>query len=307
MTESPDAVLLTAHGTVEHLHELPEFLLRIRHGRPAPPGLVAELERRYSAIGGSPLLRVTNEQASLLAAKLGAPVFVGMRLWKPELSEAVAQALRAGVKRLCVLPLAPFSVHVYAKAVEKACTDLGVQLELVLATPFGASDEFVAAQADLIRPHLSSSLAPTQAEALVLTAHSLPMSVVNAGDPYREQVEASARAIAERLRRPFVLAYQSQGADGGDWLGPDLRRVLAELREQGKERVVIAPIGFLSDHVETLYDLDIEARAWAGELGLSFSRVPALNTAPALISALEAAARRAFRLSPGGEVCTIPG
>jgi ferrochelatase len=303
MTESPDAVLLTAHGTVEHLQELPEFLLRIRHGRPAPPGLVAELEHRYSAIGGSPLLRVTNEQASLLAAKLGVPVFVGMRLWKPELSEAVAQAVRAGVKRLCVLPLAPFSVHVYAKAAERACAELGAELELVLATPFGASGGFVAAQVDAIRPHLKS----TQTEALVLTAHSLPMSVVNAGDPYREQVEASARAIAERLRVPFVLAYQSQGADGGDWLGPDLRQVLTELSDQGKARVVVAPIGFLSDHVETLYDLDIEARGWAGELGLGFDRVPALNTAPALISALEEAARRAFRLSPGGEVCTIPG
>jgi ferrochelatase len=107
------------------------------------------------------------------------------------------------------------------------------------------------------------------------------------------------------LGRPFVLAYQSQGADGGDWLGPDLRRVLDELREKGTKRLVIAPIGFLSDHVETLYDLDIEARGWAGELGLEFCRVPALNTAPSLISALDKAVRRAFRLSPGGELCTI--
>lgn len=300
--ESPDAVLLTAHGTVEHLHELPEFLLRIRHGRPAPAGLVAELERRYSAIGGSPLLRVTNEQAELLAARLHVPVFVGMRLWRPELEDAVARAVSAGVKRLCVLPLAPFSVHVYAKAAERACSELGATLELVIATPFGGSDGFVDAQVAAIRPHLQSE----SSEELILTAHSLPMSVVSAGDPYREQVEASAGAIAERLGRPYILAYQSQGADGGDWLGPDLRQALNDARDHGRERVVIAPIGFLSDHVETLYDLDIEAKAWARELGLGFDRVPALNTAPALISALDQAVRRAFRLSPGGEVCTIP-
>lgn len=301
MSECPDAVLLTAHGTVEHLHELPEFLARIRHGRPAPPALVAEIERRYSLIGGSPLLRVTMQQAELLASALGVPVFVGMRLWRPELGEALLAALGRGVKRLCVLPLAPFSVHVYANAAERARAELGAELELVTAAPFGSSPEFVAAQADTIAPYLRAN----SKQGLVLTAHSLPMSVVNAGDPYHEQVAASARAIAERLGRPCVLAYQSQGADGGAWLGPDLRQVLTELKSQGLSEVVIAPVGFLSDHVETLYDLDIEARAWAGELGLGFARVPALNTAPALISALEQAARRAFRLSPGGEVCTI--
>jgi ferrochelatase len=303
MTESPDAVLLTAHGTVEHLHELPEFLLRIRHGRPAPAGLVSELERRYSAIGGSPLLRVTNEQAALLADSLRVPVFVGMRLWRPEISDALASAVRAGVKRVCVLPLAPFSVHVYAKAAERACSELGAGLELVTASPFGGSEGFVNAQVAAIGPHLRSDAN----EELVLTAHSLPMSVVNGGDPYRELVEASARAIGERLGRPFVLAYQSQGADGGDWLGPDLRQVLSDVRARGRTRVVIAPIGFLSDHVETLYDLDIEAKGWAAELGLGFDRVPALNTAAELIAALDQAARRAFRLSPGGELCTIPG
>lgn len=303
MTATRDAVLLTAHGTVEHLHELPEFLARIRHGRPPPPGLVAELERRYSAIGGSPLLRVTEEQAALLAQRLGVPVFVGMRLWRPELAEAMRAALRSAVERLCVLPLAPFSVHVYQKAAERACAEVGAKFELLSTTPFGTSAEFVTAQAASIRPHLSSG----SGEALVLTAHSLPMMVIDSGDPYRELVAASARAIAEQLHRPYVLAYQSQGADGGAWLGPDLRRVLEELRQQGHTRVVVAPIGFLSDHVETLYDLDIEARAWASELGLAFDRVPALNTAPALIQALDQAARRAFRLSPGGEVCTIPG
>jgi ferrochelatase len=107
-------------------------------------------------------------------------------------------------------------------------------------------------------------------------------------------VERSAQKISARLGRSFVLAYQSQGADAGDWLGPDLRSALTAAKRRGKRRVVIGPMGFLTDHVETLYDLDIEARAWAAAFGLEFERVPALNAAPGLIAALEAVARRAL-------------
>jgi ferrochelatase len=295
-----DGILLTAHGTVENLAELPAFLARIRHGRPAPPELVKELERRYAAIGGSPLLRVTAEQAKELAAQTGLPVFLGMRLWRPEIADALSAALGEGIQRLCVLPLAPFSVHVYFSAAEQALARLkeapgaalpaGGKLELVACEPFGQSTGYVAAAADAIAPFLTSETS----EALILTAHSLPTRIISAGDPYRDQVEASARAIAGRLGRSYELAYQSQGADGGDWLGPDLRTTLVAAQARGRKRVVIAPIGFLSDHVETLYDLDVEARGWATELGLEFVRVPALNAAPALVSALAEAARRAL-------------
>lgn len=285
-----DGILLTAHGTVENLDEMPEFLRRIRHGRPAPAELVDELKRRYTAIGGSPLLRLTNEQADLLAKQTELPVFIGMRLFRPELSDALKKAHEAGITRLVVLPLAPFSVHVYAAAAERARNELGLSLTLVAAQPFGQAEEFVRAQADLIRP----ALGEPEEESLLLTAHSLPRKVIEAGDPYAKQVEASAVAIATKLGRAHELVYQSQGADGGDWLGPDLRSALSEAKSRGRRRVVVAPVGFVSDHVETLYDLDIEARAWAKELGLEFVRVPALNTAPALISALGAVARRAL-------------
>lgn len=287
--ERGDGILLTAHGSVEHLDELPEFLLRIRHGRPAPAGLVEELERRYRAIGGSPFSRVTREQAELLARRSGLPVFVGMRLWRPELGDALAEAERAGVRRLCVLPLAPFSVHVYFKAAEQALSRSGFSLTLTAAEPYGTAPEFVRAQAERIAPYLDPDAA-----LLVMTAHSLPTAVLRAGDPYAELVAASARAIAGELGCAYDLAYQSQGADGGDWLGPDLNAVLARAKAEGKRRVVVAPIGFMSEHVETLYDLDIEARARANELGLAFERVPALNAAPALVDALAASARRAL-------------
>lgn len=290
MSQATDGVLLTAHGTVERLDELPEFLLRIRHGRPAPPALVAELERRYTAIGGSPLLATTREQAAALERALGLPVFVGMRLFRPELDEALGQAERAGIRRLAVVPLAPFSVHVYAKAAEQARERLGLGLALAAVTPFGQSAEFLDAHAAVIEPLLTR----TAGEQLLLTAHSLPVAVVRAGDPYAREVAASAQALAARLGAEASLAYQSQGADGGDWLGPDLHAALVRAKDAGKSRVVVAPFGFVSDHVETLYDLDIEARGWAEALGLEFQRVPALNAAPGLVTALAAAARRAL-------------
>lgn len=289
-----DAILLTAHGSVENLEDMPAFLARIRHGRPAPPELVAELTTRYRAIGGSPLLRLTYRQAELLAASTGLEVFVGMRLWRPELAEALGRALERGVERLCVLPVAPYSVHVYERAARDALAALpgGSRLTLVAAQPFGTHPDLVAAHVAAIRPYVEGPSA--RDTELVLTAHSLPASVIERGDPYVREVEASARAIGDALGRPYVLAYQSQGAASGDWVGPGLRAVLEDARRHGAHRVVVAPIGFLCDHVETLYDLDIEARAWASELGLTFERVPALNDAPGLIQALGQVARAAL-------------
>lgn len=288
---SPAGVLLTAHGTVENLDELPEFLTRIRHGRPAPPELVAEVRRRYALIGGSPLLATTRRVAESLGRTLDLPVFVGMRLWRPEIADALNTARAARVERLCVLPLAPFSVHVYVEAARRALAASGAASpELVAVEPWGTEPGLVAAHAQAIEPLLGSA-AETE---LVLTAHSLPLTVVRGGDPYQALVEAGAAAVAERLGRPFRLAYQSEGAGGGEWLGPRLRSVLEDVLAAGKRRVVVAPIGFLSDHVETLYDLDVEARGWAEELGLELVRVPALNHDARLLETLAAVARRAL-------------
>lgn len=289
---APSGVLLTAHGSVENLEELPGFLTRIRHGRPPPPELVREVQRRYEAIGGSPLLAITERQAALLSARLGLPVFVGMRLSSPGLADALNDALALGVRRLCVLPLAPFSVHVYAEAAQRAGEAFTADLELVTVAPFGSSKELVQAHASAIRRALASRSGGSVE--LVLTAHSLPASVIAAGDPYQREFEASAAAIAEELGRPAHVAYQSQGFGGGAWLGPDLKSVLESVRARGSERVMIAPVGFLADHVETLYDLDIEAKAWASELGLELTRVPALNAAPELVEALARTAERAL-------------
>jgi ferrochelatase len=281
-----------AHGTVENLDDLPAFLARIRHGRPASAELVQEVRRRYTLIGRSPLLEQTREQAARLAEHTGLPVFLGMRLWDPSVESALEQATAAGCERLCVLPLAPFSVHVYTRAAEASARAVeqrgGVAPALVAAAPWGQHRAFIAAHAVKLQQH-----APPDA-ALLLTAHSLPTRAVAAGDPYADLVSATARAIAQRAGRDYRLAYQSQGADGGDWLGPDLRAELEALAAQGVRKVALAPFGFLTEHVETLYDLDVEAAAWARELGLELARVPALGADPGLIEALGDTVREAL-------------
>jgi ferrochelatase len=287
-----DAVLLVAHGTVSRIDDIPAFLSRIRGGRPVSDLLVAEVRRRYQLIGKSPLLDVTRAQAAALEQRLGIPVLVGMRLWDPSIEDALEEAAQRGIRRLVMIALAPFSVHVYWQALLRAKdTVFGngrVPPTLLRVEPWGTQAQFVRAHADLIAKHVPADVP------LVLTAHSLPTLAIRNGDPYFTQVSESAAAIAGALGRDYDLAFQSQGADGGDWLGPDLNTILAELREEGATDVAIAPFGFLAEHVETLYDLDVEAKELAESLGLSLLRVPAIGLAEGLIDALEKLAQDAF-------------
>lgn len=284
----PDAVLLLAHGTVADNSEMSEFLTTIRRGHPPSPALLSEMIRRYDAIGGSPLLKITSEQAAALSSRLGRPCLVAMRLWAPRV-DAVLPLLPEAVRRVCLLPLAPFSVPVYDSAARAAAAkfgaDSGRTFEFVGVPPWGEDPGFVAASAALIRRHLPAA-AGTPKHALVLTAHSLPLVAIRSGDLYADQVSACAQLIGQELNLPVTLAYQSQGDGGGEWLGPDLGAVLSELKRRDTTHVTVAPFGFLSDHVETLYDLDIEAKSVASSLGLDYTRVPALNTDPALIEAM---------------------
>jgi ferrochelatase len=165
-------------------------------------------------------------------------------------------------------------------------------VELVPSAPYAEEPDFVAAHVESIQRHASAGAA------VVLSAHSLPRVAIERGDPYARLVEGAARAVSARLGRPARLCYQSQGADGGEWLGPTVRETLTALAAEGQREVVWAPFGFLADHVETLYDLDIEAQAIAAEFSLSLVRVPALNLHPGLTSALAAVAIRS--ISPAG-------
>lgn len=287
---------MVGHGTVSQPSELPAFLSRIRHGRPFAPELVTRLAQRYEAVGGSPLLSTTELQAERLSSRLRLPVLVGMRYAPPEIHDALVRASDLGLEEICVLPLAPFSGRGYVAAVRDETERLphaGVHRPFRLAPV-----ESWAAEPWLIEAHRESIAAVLarlgDSPPLVMTAHSLPLAAVSNGDPYDQRVRACAGTIAEALGVSYVLAYQSQAEGSSDWLGPDLRSALTDLRARGARKVVVAPVGFLADHVETLYDLDIEAAGFARDLGLGFIRVPALNASPALIEAMAQVVERSL-------------
>ncbi len=301
----PLGVLLSAHGTVTDSDDIPAFLQNIRRGRPTPQAIVDEVRHRFHAIGGSPLLATTRAVAEALEARLGLPVLVGMRLWHPYIAAALDEAERRGVGRLLSLPLAPQSTFVYNDAVREACAARRAEgrptPELVEAPPWGLEPRLVDAFAEVIDEALGRfDQAERPRTALVLSAHSLPKRIIDAGDPYERQFREMAEAVAARVGHagPTLIAFQSQGMDGGAWLGPDLPAAFAGLRGRGAEHVVVAAIGFLSDHVETLYDLDVDAPRLAREAGFGrFERAPSLNLRPAFLDALETVARRGLGLA----------
>jgi ferrochelatase len=285
-----DAILLVAHGTVERLEDLPAFLTNIRRGREPTPELVAEMRRRYEAIGGrSPLNDITTELAAKVEARTSLPTRMAMRLFHPYVRDALSAFAEQGVKRVFFVPLAQHSAPVYAQAARRDAEGL---LEILSVDNWGQREELVSAFAMSI----ADAMAPLPPElrektTVVMTAHSLPRSVIDAGDPYENEVRGSARRIAVQLGlddAQYALAFQSQGLGGGEWLGPDVGTVLSQVADRGHKHVLFAPIGFLADHVEILYDLDIEAAAWAKERGLTSSRSASLNASRELVEIIAA-------------------
>lgn len=287
--------VLVAHGTIDSLDELPEFLLEIRRGRPVSSVLVDEMRHRYEQIGQSPLLHHTLRQAEALCELTGRECRVAMRLWKPRFSSVVSDL--GPDDHVVVIPIAPFSVEVYADAAKLELTKLPPENrpQLRAVEPWGAHprliDAYVEGILGAVNKHFSTDLPPKTE--LILTAHSLPLRVISAGDRYAELFVQTAQLVTERLRLPASFCYQSQGADGGDWLGPTLLETMLSCAKRGVQNVVVAPIGFLAEHVETLYDLDIEASAQAKQMGLQLVRVPTLGSSAGLIEALSDVAQNA--------------
>lgn len=308
-TARGDGVMLVAHGTVDSLDDLPEFLAKIRRGHPAPPELLAEVRRRYEAIGGkSPLNTINRELAGRLEERLGVPVRAANRLFRPYPKEVLTELVGTGVERIVVVPLAQHSAQIYGEAVKEAAREAGLDLEIVAAPNWGRTPELTEAFARSIVAALEEVPdGERDRTSLLLTAHSLPVSVIEAGDPYEVEFRASAEEIARRVRElapgrfvDHAVAFQSQGMSSGPggrpmaWLGPDLRSRLEVLATRGRKEVVIAPVGFLADHVEILYDLDIEARGWAAELGLTLRRAQSLNASDGIVDALASVYRDAI-------------
>ena len=295
MSHSP-ALLLVAHGTVENLDDLPAFVTNIRRGHAPPPELIAELRRRYAAIGGrSPLLDISRSLAQKLELRLGVPTRIAMRLWHPYPGPVATELAGAGVTSLAVVPLAQHSAAIYGDAVKKAVAQLAIPMSVHCATNWGQSAALVQAHANEIRKVLAALPRETLAKTtLLFTAHSLPVAIIRGGDPYEKEFRASVEAVVKLLGEDaprHVVAFQSQGIGTGmEWLGPDLQTVLGEIAKSGQKKVVFAPIGFLADHVEVLYDLDIEAREWAHGLGLEYERAASLNDSDALVETIAAVA-----------------
>jgi ferrochelatase len=295
-----DAVLLSYHGSVADLGDMPGFLRNIRRGRPVPDDLLQEVLHRYRHIGGSPLIEQSRAQAALLEARLGIPVRSAGRLWHPYPSEVLGELAALGATRIVSLPLAPQSVDVYHQAVRDALAALPEPRPSLVCVPaWGLEPLLIDAFVETVEEGLAK-LGPAKATevGVLLTAHSLPVRVIQSGDRYEAQFREMAAAIAEVLSRrghTVDVAFQSQGASAEPWLGPDLAAGFAGFLGRGIDSVLIAPVGFLAEHVETLYDLDVEAVKTAEAAGVKrYARAPAVATRTKLIDALEAVARRAL-------------
>jgi ferrochelatase len=295
-------VLLVGHGSVEIADDVPPFLVNIRRGRPASQELVAEVQRRYEAIGGrSPLLDISKSQAQKLAARLGVPVRLATRFWHPFVKDVLGEVLRSGCRELAVVALAPYSGHVYGREVERLLHEIAGQAvsppRLSLAPNWGTEPALVTGFARALSGAVHA-LPAERAEAahVVLSAHSLPEAIIRAGDPYQSEVEKTARAVVEaaRISNPWRVAFQSQGASHEPWIGPDFRQTFEAIADEGGRDVIVCPIGFIADHVEILYDVDIEARSLAEIFGLSLTRTASLNDGPAILEALTSVATAAF-------------
>jgi ferrochelatase len=300
------AVLLLAYGAPGSLDDVEPYLADVRGGRPTPPELVEEMRDRYRAIGGrSPLLERTLEQARALERALGgqAAVRIGMRHWHPYLSDVLAAMARDGVRRVVALPLAPhasrLSVGAYAERVAAARGPM----EVAFVGGFHDHPGFLDAVAERTEAALARLPAEERDAAPVLfTAHSLPSRILPDGDPYLAQIEASVAGVLSRLGpRTARIGLQSAGRSAEPWLGPDAAAVLMELAVEHPS-VVLCPIGFVSDHLEVLYDVDVEYRALAARLGVRLERTESLNASPTFVAALADLVRRAAR-TRGWEPC----
>lgn len=280
------AVVLMAHGTPESLDQMPEYLSRVRGGRPPSPELIAEMTANYRAIGGrSPLTDIARAQAAALREELGdaTPVYVGMRNWTPYIADVVRDAVAAGARTLVGIPLAPqfstLSVARYRDALRQAAPD---DVDVRCAMSWHDHPGLIAAFAEKVK-----AAAPGRDELVLFTAHSLPTRLIDEGDPYAREVEATAALVArESGLILYERAFQSAGRTPEPWLGPSVEEALREAHGRGVRSVLAVPIGFVSDHTEILFDLDVQAAREAARLGLGFRRTESLNTSPALIRTL---------------------
>lgn len=296
MDGSPkEAVLLLAHGSPNSVDEVPEFLLRVTGGRQLPSEAIEEVKHRYGTIGRSPLTELTLKQAELLAQQIGMPVYVGMRNWHPFISQAIEQMQADGVRHAVVICLAPHNSR----------TSVGLYRRSLGSDNSELSFDFVESWHDqpMLIHAFAGKLAAGRESAereygrpipVIFTAHSVPERTVREGDPYEAQARETAMLVAEVVglnENSWRFAFQSQGMSGGPWIGPTVEDTILDLKRAGHSAVLVQPIGFLCDHVEVLYDIDVVFKHFAQSNGMRLWRAESLNDSPLLTLALEQVVR----------------
>jgi ferrochelatase len=304
-TDTRAGVLLMTYGSPSSLHDVGRYLAAVRGGRPADPELVREFRRRYQAIGGSPLIQITRGQAAALEERFDGQILVraAMRFSEPSIESALGELADSGVGSVGAIVLSPqyspMLMGGYGHAIDAARASLGVGAPRVeLAHAWFDEPALVGALAGRIRASLDRfDAAERDSVPVLLTAHSLPLRVAREEPDYIAQLMASAELVAAAAGLGpdrWTFCWQSAGHEPGDWMTPDFSDLMPRLRAAGHHSVLVAPIQFLADHLEVLYDVDIGAREQAETVGLEFRRIESLNADPGLIDALEAVARRSL-------------
>jgi protoporphyrin/coproporphyrin ferrochelatase len=285
------AVLLLAHGSPASVDDVPEFLLRVTSGRQLPHEVVEEVSHRYAAIGRSPLTDLTLQQAELLAQEIGIPVYIGMRNWRPFVAQALEQMQADGIAYAVVICMAPqdsrTSVGLYRKSLAQ-CADAELSFDFVEA--WHDQPQLIQAFAEKLKTGLEHAQRESGKQPpVIFTAHSVPERTVLDGDPYEIQARQTAALVARAAglsEKDWSFAFQSQGMSGGPWLGPTVEDAIIRLKQSRHDQVFVQPIGFLCDHVEILYDIDIAFTEFAKKAGMRLWRAESLNDSPLLTSAL---------------------
>ncbi len=340
MADAKRAVLLLAHGTPDELADIPKYLSNVVSGRPMPESVVEEITHRYGLIGKSPLTALTLEQGRLLSGAIGLPVYVGMRNWKPYIADTVRTMKADGVTEVVAICLAPqnsrTSVGLYRRA---AFAEAGDAMRIEFIEGWADHPMLAEAFADRLRAVLDEL--PVEGTEVLFTAHSVPCRTIQTGtaaerpgaapapapepgvwvapapaptlgpDPYPVECKRTAALVAERIPQlagdRWNFAFQSQGMSGGPWIGPTVEDTLTAMKQGGAKTVVLHTIGFLCDHVEILYDIDIAFKEFAAEQGMELRRPASLNNSSLLTAALSDLATRGFaRLDTGLNAVAAP-
>ncbi len=299
---SKQAVLLIAHGSPDKVEDIPAFLQNISRGRPMSDAVVKEVQHRYAQIGVSPLTCLTLGQTNGVASELGIPAYMGMRNWHPFIADTLKQMTNDGVEQAVAICLAPHNSRTSVGLYKQVLFGAGAPFAIDFVEEWHDHPLLIEAFADRLRAGWKAACEQHgSAVPVIFTAHSVPQRTIAEGDPYEAQTRETAALVAAQVPEigAWQFAFQSQGMSGGEWLGPTVEDTITSLQKAGQTGVFIQPIGFVCDHVEILYDIDILFREYAEARGMKLYRAESLNDSPLFIHAIaDLAKTRLAAMSP---------